>query len=87
MESDLRDISMVRFIPEIIRNMNYAQAAMGKLTHDQVLRYIDSQCETELGRNLDPLEKDQLFSRFSPDVVRNRIHQVCILFWVDLHLM
>ena len=58
--------------------MNYARAARGKLTPDQVLRDIDSQSETELGRHLDPSEKDLLFSRFSMNFVKSSINQVCI---------
>ena len=65
-------------ISEPIRNMNYARAARGKLTPDQILRDIDSQSETELGRHLDPSEKDLLFSRFSMDFVKSSINQVCI---------
>ena len=58
--------------------MNYARAAKGKLDPDQILKYIDSQCEIELGRRLDPSEKDVLFTRFTPDAVSNHINQVCI---------
>ena len=58
--------------------MNYARATRGKLTPDQILRDIDSQSETELGRHLDPSEKDILFSRFSMDFVKSSINQVCI---------
>ena len=64
-------------ISEPNRNMNYSRAAQGKLTRDQILRDIDSQSETELGRHLNPSEKDLLFSRFPPDTVRSRIDQVC----------
>ena len=72
------EISMVQFISEPKRNMNYARAAKGKLDPDQILKYIDSQCEIELGRRLDPSEKDVLFTRFTPDAVSNHINQVCI---------
>ena len=61
--------------------MDYARATRGKMTQEQLLRQIDSQCETELGRHLDSFEKDLLFSRFTPDIVRDRIQQVCIQFW------
>ena len=69
---------MVHLIPELIRNMNYARAVRGKMTREQLLREIDSQCETELGRHLDSSERNILFSRFNPDVVWNRVCQVCI---------
>ena len=69
---------MVHLIPELIRNMNYARAVRGKMTRERLLREIDSQCETELGRHLDSSERNILFSRFNPDVVWNRICQVCI---------
>ena len=57
--------------------MNYARAAKGTLTYDSILREIDCQCEIELGRHLDSLEKDKLFSRFHPELVLARIHKVC----------
>ena len=60
--------------------MNFARAAKGRLTRDVILREVDSQSEIELCRRLDPSEKSLLFSRFSPDVVRHRIHQVCNYF-------
>ena len=58
------------------RNMNFSRAVRGPLTLDRILRDVDSQCETELGRHLDPPEKHLLFSRFPPEVVRSRIDQV-----------
>ena len=57
--------------------MDYSRAVRGPLTLDRILNDVDSQSETELGRHLDPCEKDLLFSRFPPEVVRSRIEQVC----------
>ena len=57
--------------------MSYAQAARGSLTHNGLLREVDCQSEVELGRCLDPSEKAVLYSRFPPDIVVRRIHQVC----------
>ena len=68
------------------KNMNYARAAGGKLTTDKILRDIDSQSEIELGRHLDPSEKNLLFSRFTMDVVKNSIDQVCIYNCMGYHI-
>ena len=57
--------------------MNFSRAVRGSLSLDHILRDVDSQSETELGRHLDSSEKELLFSRFSPEVVRSRIDQVC----------
>ena len=57
--------------------MSYAQAVRGSLTHNGLLREVDCQSEVELGRCLDPSEKAVLYSRFPPDIVVRRIHQVC----------
>ena len=57
--------------------MSYAKAARGTLTHGGLLREVDCQSEVELGRRLDPSEKAILYSRFPPDKVVRRIHQVC----------
>ena len=57
--------------------MNYARAAKGTLPCDSILREIDCQCEIDMGRHLDSLEKDKLFSRFPPELVLARIHKVC----------
>ena len=66
--------------------MNYSRAVRGPLTLDRILRDVDSQSETELGRHLDPSEKDLLFSRFPPDVVRSRIDQVCNTLFIGFLL-
>ena len=57
--------------------MNFSKAVRGQMSLDRILRDVDSQSETELGRHLDPSEKDLLFSRFPPEVVKSRIDQVC----------
>ena len=67
----------------IILKMNYAQAAKGKLSHDLVLREVDSQSEIELGRHLDPEEKLSLFRNFPPQLIFKRIQQV--LFKTSTH--
>ena len=56
--------------------MNFAKAVKGKLTRNSILKEVDSQSEIELGRHLDPSEKTSLFSKFSPQLVLQRIQQV-----------
>ena len=56
--------------------MNFSKVVKGKLTRNGILREVDSQSEIELGRHLDPSEKTSLFSKFSPQLVLQRITQV-----------
>ena len=71
-------LSRIKPISEQIGIMNYARAARGKLTRDSILREVDCQSEMELGRHLDSSEKNFLFKRFPPDLIVNRIRQVCL---------
>ena len=57
--------------------MDFARAVRGTLTRDALLREVDAQSETELGRHLDPSEKASLFARFSPIAVYEKITKVC----------
>ena len=56
--------------------MNFARAVKGTMTRDVTLREVDSQSEIELGQHLDSPEKSILFTRFSPELVLDRIQQV-----------
>ena len=77
---------MVQFHFRRERTMNFSRAVRGPLTLDRILRDVDSQSETELGRRLDPSEKDLLFSRFPPEVVSSRINQVCDTLFIGFLL-
>ena len=68
------------------RNMNFSKAVRGQMSLDRILRDVDSQSETELGRHLDPSEKNLLFSRFPPEIVGSRIDQVCNTFLIGFPL-
>ena len=57
-------------------SMDFARAVKGRLTRNGILREVDSQSEIELGRHLDPAEKEVLFSKFPPQHVLERIQQV-----------
>ena len=56
--------------------MNYVRAVKGPGTRTSVLKDIDAQSEVELGRLLDPEEKELLFNKFSSELVLSRIQQV-----------
>ena len=60
----------------ICKGMDYAKAARGALTQDDVLGIIDEQSELELNNRFDASEKFLLFSRFSPELVASRIRKV-----------
>ena len=53
--------------------MNYAQAVKGKVTRSSAMREITSQSELELGRTLSPEEESKLLSKFSPQIIHDRI--------------
>ena len=57
--------------------MNFSRAVKGSLTRGGVVKEIDSQTETELGRPLTPSEKTSLFARYPPELVLSRIEKVC----------
>ena len=61
--------------------MNFAQAARGNLTHDGMLRQVDSQSEIELGRHLDASERAVLLSRVPIDAIVRCIDKVC--YWLN----
>ena len=60
--------------------MNFAQAARGTLTHDDMLRQVNSQSEIELGRHLDAPERAVLLSRVPIDAIVRCIDKVWYFF-------
>ena len=66
--------------------MNYVRAVKGPGTRTSVLKDIDAQSEVELGRHLDPAEKELLFSKFSSELVLSRIKQVLYKLLISFYL-
>ena len=56
--------------------MNYSLAVKGSLTRSGAVREIASQAEVELGRRLTDEEELNLFQRFSPQTIVNKIEKV-----------
>ena len=65
--------------------MNFAQAARGSLTRDDMLRKVYSQSEIELGRRMDAPERDMLMSRVPIDAIVRCIDKVCYLLNNSIH--
>ena len=56
--------------------MYYSRAVKGSLTRSGAAREIASQAEVELGRRLTNEEELNLFQRFSPQAIIDRIEKV-----------
>ena len=56
--------------------MNYSRALKGSLTRSGAVQEIASQAEVELGRRLTTEEDLNLFKRFSPQTIVNKIEKV-----------
>ena len=56
--------------------MDFINATNMNLAKD-ITRRIDSQSETELGRQLTSSERMHLFERFKPEFIWNKIKKVC----------
>ena len=61
--------------------MNFAQAARGSLTREDMLRKVDSQSEIELGRHMDASEREMLMARVPIDAIVRCIDKVC--YWLN----
>ena len=56
--------------------MNFSRAVKGSLTRSGAIREVDSEAELELGHSLTVAEKANLFNKFSPQNVRDKIEKV-----------
>ena len=56
--------------------MNYSHALKGRLTAKGINREISSQCELEIGRPLTAEEISNLFQKWSPRIILDRIQKV-----------
>ena len=66
--------------------MNYLQAVQGQLNPPDAISAIQSQADTELGRNLSGEEKTFLLTKFHPNILLGEIQKV-IYFMFILHLI
>ena len=62
--------------------MSYSNAVKGRLTRSSMKGYILSQAELELCRSLNQEEEAMLFEMFSTQDIFNRIHKVCINYFI-----
>ena len=56
--------------------MDFSRAVKGSFTRSGVIRGVDSQAELELGHPLTGVEKANLFNKFSPQNVLDKIEKV-----------
>ena len=66
--------------------MNYLQAVRGHLNPPDAISAIQSQADTELGRNLSGEEKTFLLTKFHPNILLGEIQKV-IYFIFILHFI
>ena len=59
--------------------MNFARAVKGVLTRSRAVKEIDSQLELELGRPMTKTEEANLYERFPPYILLDRMEKVCSL--------
>ena len=62
--------------------MSYANAVKGRVTRSSMKYYVLSQAELELSRPLNKGEEATLFEMFSTEDIFNRIHKVCIIYFI-----